>query len=139
VNGSVFSVIEAYESIVLLCKIFDFHHAVWFVFDTKDLCCTFSVIKIEQHNNFCKHGTVSVKIVFQSYIDALWHLIKLKLCYLEGSPIESEIKYNSNNKTCFLILCCVFRCTRIKTVLRFVFYFNNLWNLCSIKLQPTKS
>jgi hypothetical protein len=76
VNGSIFSVIEPYEWVVLLCKMFDFHRVVWFVLDTKDLCCTFSVIKREQYNNFCKHVTLSVKIVFQSYIDALWHLIK---------------------------------------------------------------
>jgi hypothetical protein len=91
VNGSVFSVIEVYEWMVLLCEIFDFHHVVSFVFDTKDLYCTFSVIKRELHNNFCKRVTLSVKIAFQIYIDALWHLVKIKLCYLEGSPIESEI------------------------------------------------
>jgi len=74
VSGSVISVIEAYEWMVLLCKIFDFHHVVWFVLDTKDLCCTFSVIKKEQHNNFCKLVTLSVKRVFQRYVDALWYL-----------------------------------------------------------------
>jgi hypothetical protein len=94
---------------VLPCKIFDFHHVVWFVLDTRDVCCTFSVIKREQHNNFCKHVTLSVKIVFQSFIDALWHLIKMKLCKLEGSPIKSEIKYNSNDTSFFLILCLGFQ------------------------------
>jgi len=29
VSGSVFSVIEAYDWMVLLCKIFQFHHVVW--------------------------------------------------------------------------------------------------------------
>ena len=101
VNGSVFSVTEAYEWMLLLCK-YLISIMLGCVLDTRDLCRTFSVIKREQHNNFCQHVTLSVKIVFLKYIDALWHLIKMKLCYLEGSPIESEIKYNSNNKSCFL-------------------------------------
>ena len=83
VNGSIFSVIEAYDWMVLLCKIFDFHHVMWFVLDTRNLCCTFSVIKREPHN-FCKHITLSVKIVFQSYIDALWHLIKINFVNLRA-------------------------------------------------------
>jgi hypothetical protein len=33
----------------------------------------------------------------------------MKHCYLEDSPIDSEIKYNSNNKSCFLILCLGFK------------------------------
>jgi hypothetical protein len=61
VNGSVFSVTEAYEWMVLLCKMFHFHHVVWCVLDTRDLCCTFSVIK-RKHNNFCKYVTLILKI-----------------------------------------------------------------------------
>jgi hypothetical protein len=91
VNSSVFSVTEADEWMVLLCK-YLISVMLGCVLDTTDLCCTFSVIKREQHNNFCKRVILRVKIVFLRYADALWHLIKTKICYPEGSPIESEIK-----------------------------------------------
>ena len=65
------------------------------------------LIKREQRDNFrtyvnteCESKSVNPQ-VFQRFTDPMWNPTDMKHCYLDGSPLEFEIKYSSDIKNCF--------------------------------------